>query len=273
MSSCEMCRVYSMFLNDQGMILDDVMHGLYEDKFYLIVNGSNQHKISDWMNRHCPKDVTISQHNKTHSFLAVQGPNAHKQLEDTFQLDLKDVKRFGITECTIHNQTVTLFRTGYTGEDGFELLVPNEITCSVWEDLILKGVTPCGLGARDSLRIEKGLPLYGHELSEIIHPYMTQYSWVVKLNKDFIGKAALEKQHTLPHLVTVGLELEGKNIARQDYKIQEGGYVSSGIYLPSKEKSIALAFVHDTHSEIGTEVTVLIRNKECKATVVKVPFV
>ena len=264
--------VYSMFLNQQGMILDDVMHGYYDDQFYLITNGANQHKLLAWIEKHSPKDVEISHLNTSHSFLAVQGPIATKTLENLYDRPFDSIDRFGIAEYSIHHRNCIVFRTGYTGEDGFELMVPNEIAASVWQDLVDSGVTPCGLGSRDSLRIEKGFPLYGHELSEFIHPYMTQHSWVVKYDTDFIGKDALKKQQGLPHLVNVGLELEGKNIARQDYKINEGGYISSGTFIPSLNKSIALAFVPEKFSSIGSTVSVVIRNKICPAKVVTVPF-
>ena len=264
--------IYSMFLNSQGFVLDDVMHGFYNDQFYLITNGSNQFKLKGWMLKHCPEDVEVLHLNKSHCFLAVQGPKAVTKLSAVSQTDLSDIKRFGIREISLHNQTCTAFRTGYTGEDGFELMIPNEIASSVWNDIISEGVTPCGLAARDSLRIEKGFPLYGHELSEIIHPFMTQHSWVVKFDKDFIGKDALIKQKNLPHLINVGLELDSRQIARQDYKILEGGYISSGTISPSLDKSIALAFVPKEYASIGSRVHISIRNKTVQATVVKVPF-
>tara|TARA_A100001015_G_C15031630_1_gene733604 strand:+ start:837 stop:1889 length:1053 start_codon:yes stop_codon:yes gene_type:complete len=264
--------VYSMFLNQQGMILDDVMHGFYNDQFYLITNGSNQLKLLAWMEKYVPKDVTITHLNSTHSFIAVQGPKATESLENLYNHPFASISRFGINEFSIHHKNCIVFRTGYTGEDGFELMVPNDIVPKIWQDLLDFGITPCGLGSRDSLRVEKGFPLYGHELSEFIHPFMTQHSWVVKYDTDFIGKEALQKQQSLPHLVNVGLELEGKNIARQDYKIEEGGYVSSGTFIPSINKSIALAFVPAKYSSIGSKVNVIIRNKSCLATVVKVPF-
>ena len=261
-----------MFLNKQGMILDDVMHGYFDDQFYLVTNGSNQLKLKAWMERHCPDDVTITHCNQTHSFIALQGPKATSLLESLYHHPFDEIPRFGISEHSIHHRNCTVFRTGYTGEDGFELMIPNEIIAKVWADLLASGVTPCGLGARDSLRVEKGFPLYGHELSELIHPFMTQHSWVVKFDKDFIGKEALLTQKELPHLVNVGLELEGKNIARQDYKVLEGGYVSSGTFSPTLQKSIALAFVPSQYTAKGSKVTVLIRGKEHTATVVDVPF-
>lgn len=264
--------MYSMFLNSQGMILDDVMHGFYNDQFYLITNGANQYKIKSWMNQHCPDNVSITHLNSTYSFIALQGPESAQILKQLYGIDTDLISRFGMSSQDIHNKTCIILRTGYTGEDGFELMIPHSIVSNIWTDLINQAAQPCGLGSRDSLRLEKGFPLYGHELSDVIHPFMTAYSWVVKLNKDFIGKDALLKQQELPHLVSVGLELEGKHIARQDYAIQEGGSVTSGTFIPSLNKSIALAFVPADYSTIGSSVHVEIRNKWHKATVVSVPF-
>jgi aminomethyltransferase len=152
-------------------------------------------------------------------------------------------------------------------------MIPHSIAADFWKKLLENGVTPCGLAARDTLRIEYGLPLYGQELSEEIHPFMTRYSWVVKFNHDFIGKAALEQLKGSETLKSVGLELHEELIARPHYAIKEGGYISSGTLSPISNKSIALAFVPKELAVIGSIVTVCIRKNEVKASVVKVPFV
>ena len=152
-------------------------------------------------------------------------------------------------------------------------MVPNHKAENLWNALKDAGVTPCGLACRDSLRIEFGLPLYGQELSEHIHPFITRYAWVVKFDHDFIGKTALLKLKETTELSTVGLQLDSPMIARPHYKIKEGGEITSGTRSPLSGKSIALAMVPKEYSKLNSKVTVIIRNKEVSATVTPVPFV
>ena len=265
--------IYSMFLNESGMILDDVMFGKFQDTWHLIVNGSNKEKISNWMNTHKPNDVEINYKNPTHSLIAVQGPNAATILDKLLDSPVSSVGRFNITSTTFNAIDVLACRTGYTGEDGYELMIEHSEVEALFDSLIQNGVTPCGLAARDTLRIEFGLPLYGQELSEEIHPLMTRYKWVVKFDEDFIGKDALLKLKEQAGLQAVGIELEEPLIARPKYKITQGGYVSSGTLSPISQKSIALAFVPKEFAEIGTQLDVEIRKKKVSANVVKVPFI
>lgn len=265
--------IYSMFLNESGFILDDVMFGCLDKDFYLIVNGANFDKIYAWMNKNNRFSVQIERLNSTHTLVAVQGPQAAKILQQTFLISVDTLKPFGMQKFDINSQTCVFSRTGYTGEDGFECMIPHSIAADFWKKLLENGVTPCGLAARDTLRIEYGLPLYGQELSEEIHPFMTRYSWVVKFNHDFIGKAALEQLKGNETLKSVGLELHEELIARPHYAIKEGGYISSGTLSPISNKSIALAFVPKELAVIGSIVTVYIRKNEVKASVVRVPFV
>lgn len=264
--------IYSMFLNESGMILDDVMFGKFNDIWHLIVNGSNKEKISNWMNTHKPADVDISYKNPTHSLIAVQGPNAAQTLDKLLDSPVSNIGRFNIASTQFNSIDVLACRTGYTGEDGFELMIEHNEVEKLFNTLIQNGVTPCGLAARDTLRIEFGLPLYGQELSEEIHPLMTRYKWVVKFDEDFIGKEALLKLKEHDHLQAVGLELAEPLIARPGYKITQGGHISSGTLSPISQKSVALAFVPKQFSEIGSELDVEIRKKQVTAKVVKVPF-
>ena len=264
--------IYSMFLNESGMILDDVMFGKFNDIWHLIVNGSNKEKISNWMNTHKPADVDISYKNPTHSLIAVQGPNAAQTLDKLLDSPVSNIGRFNIASTQFNSIDVLACRTGYTGEDGFELMIEHNEVEKLFNTLIQNGVTPCGLAARDTLRIEFGLPLYGQELSEEIHPLMTRYKWVVKFDEDFIGKEALLKLKDDDHLQAVGLELAEPLIARPSYKITQGGHISSGTLSPISQKSVALAFVPKQFSEIGSELDVEIRKKQVTAKVVKVPF-
>jgi aminomethyltransferase len=264
--------IYGFILNESGMILDDVMVGGYGGDFLLIVNASNKLKILEWVFKHKKDDVTIVDLNEDNGFIAVQGPDAVNRLNDTFKLNLTDQARFGTATIAINGKTVIALRAGYTGEDGFELVIPKDEIESVVKALVENGVTPCGLAARDTLRLEKGLPLYGQELTESVHPYMTRYKWAVKLETDFIGKEALLKLKENPEFATVGLELPEKMIPRPHFEIEEGGEVTSGTLSPTLGKPIALALVKPEFAEIGSTVHVKIRNKVAEATVVKVPF-
>ncbi len=266
--------IYAMILNEKGGVLDDAMVGQVDGQSILVVNAANKNKIVAWINKNIIDNVTIEDMTTTHGFLAVQGPNALEKLAKLFNLNLVDTGRFSAFYGNIMGENCLMMRTGYTGEDGFEIVISNENLAKVWNALIEAGITPCGLGARDTLRVEFGLPLYGQELSENINPYMTRYKWVVKLNSEFIGKSALEVIKDQPQkYASIGLKMKERIIPRTDYKIKEGGYITSGTLSPVLNKPIALALVNPEYTNIGTEITVLVRGKEVKAEVVKVPFI
>ena len=265
--------VYTMVLNESGMILDDITVGKTDDGFLVVVNASNKSKILEWVMVRKPEDVQIVDLNEENSFMALQGSQAEAKLSKYLNKDLSVVSKFEVLKSAYNGQQGYLLRTGYTGEDGFELLVPNDAASDVWQSLISDEVVPCGLGARDTLRIEAGFPLYGQELSEEIHPFMTRYPWVVKLDKEFIGKSALEVLKENPEYKTVGIEMVDKVIPRTHYPIKEGGFVTSGTMSPSLNKPIGMALVNPEFTEIGSEITIEIRGREHKAKVVKVPFI
>lgn len=266
--------IYSMVLNEKGMVLDDIMFGKCDDGFYVIVNASNKTKILNWFDAHKTGDVQVRDLSLDHGFIAIQGPEAAEKLSRLFDQDLTSPKRFSVQHRTVMGVPVTAMRTGYTGEDGYEMIVHKDQISKIWNAVLDSGIQPCGLGARDSLRMEYGLPLYGQELSESIHPLQTRYTWVVKMDHDFIGKAALEACQTqTPALVAVGIEMQGKEIPRTHYAIKEGGEVTSGTMSPSLNKPIGLAFVKPEFSALGSIVHVMIRGKECPARVTEVPFI
>ncbi|MFT5170712.1 MAG: aminomethyltransferase [Candidatus Marinamargulisbacteria bacterium] len=265
--------IYTMVLNEKGMILDDITVGKLDDGFLVVVNASNKLKILEWMSSHQPDGCHIVDLNQENSFVAVQGPQAEKNLGVMLGKDLSEVGKFSVQSLDYENKKLLLLRTGYTGEDGFEVLVPNEIAIEFWSKAMATGIKPCGLGARDTLRIEAGFPLYGQELSQSIHPFMTRYKWVVKFDKEFIGKKALLTLKEKPVFTTVGIEMVDRVIPRTDYVIKEGGRVTSGTMSPSLNKPIGMALVDPAYAEEGKEVTVEIRGKEYTAKVVKVPFV
>ncbi len=263
---------YAMALNETGGILDDVMVGSVDGEWLLVVNASNTNKILEWLAHHQPKAVSIAPLGLTHAFVAVQGPSAVTATERALGIDLGTLPRFGIRKDPTPD-IAYIMRTGYTGEDGVEIVVKAESASELVHALIDQGITPCGLAARDSLRIEAGLPLYGHELSETLTPLNTRYGWVVNWKKDFIGKSALRQQTTTGITeVGVGLRCDEALIPRQGYDIVEGGTITSGTLAPNQSQAVALAQVPLHLSEPGTRLTIKIRNKLLMATVTEPPF-
>ena len=264
--------VYSMALNENGGILDDIMIGKLPHSFYLVVNAGNKEKMVNWMNSLERDGISITDLNKTNGFIAIQGPDAAEKLSTIFGIDFKAIGRFTVENKILDGVTVIASRTGYTGEDGFELLVPNDSISQIWEKIIESGVQPCGLGARDTLRIEAGLPLYGQELSETITPLETRYKWVVKLEKNFTGRDALANLSNTTTRTTIGFEMEDRMIPRPHYKIKGGGEVTSGTLSPTLGKPIGMAIISKELAETG-EFEIDIRGKFYKANVTSVPFV
>ncbi len=267
--------IYSMMLNEKGRILDDIMLGqLNPNDWVMVVNASNLYKILNWIQPKIIGKVQIQNRIESHSFFAIQGPNAISKASQILEIDLESLPKFGLHEIQILGQSCILMRTGYTGEDGIEVSLTNSIAQQLWNILIDGGITPCGLGARDTLRLEAGLPLYGQELSEEISPLMTRYRWVVKWNHPFIGKEQLETEEKSPQpYTTVGIKMTGKHIPRTGYEIKEGGKITSGTLSPTLGHPIAMALVNPKYSSEGTQITVMIRGKEESGTVVQLPFV
>ena len=267
--------LYTMMLNEAGYILDDLMFGECDGYCLSIVNASNSEKLLKWMRRFHEKfSVKLEVCFDDYGFLAVQGPNSAEKLNEIFSIPMSQKGKFSVSEETVLGDVpIHVLRTGYTGEDGFELVVPKSKIEKVWRVFMESGITPCGLAARDTLRMESGFPLYGQELSEKITPLMTRYRWVVKFNTDFIGKSALEKEkENGSSWATVGIKMRDKAIPRTSYKIKEGGYITSGTLSPSLGYAIAMAIVPIQYKEEGTILHVLIRGKEEIAEVVSVPF-
>jgi aminomethyltransferase len=267
--------IYSMILNENGGIMDDVTIGKINNDFILVINACNKKKIHDWLVKNSTGDICFTELTQNNSFIAIQGPDTDKILSKVINTDLSPYPRFGLFSFKLHDCECLAMRTGYTGQDGFELIIPNDLVAKLWDELIQNGATPCGLGARDTLRIEAGLPLYGHELSEEITPLMTRYSsWVIDFSKNFIGKEALLKsKDNKDKLKTVGFVMQDRVIPRADYKIIEGGKVTSGTLSPYLDKPIGLALVDSNFSDIDSEINIQIRGKNYAAKVVKLPFI
>ncbi len=291
---------YSLVTNEQGGILDDVLVGYYHNEigqpFYVVVvNASNREKIVRWIEKHLSREraerpgqeIIWADVSRLWAMFAVQGPKAIELMQPFVDADLSTMKYYrGETVRILHpaakRQGGIISRTGYTGEDGFELSLGAGIAQDVWKALIEAGkplgVIPTGLGARDTLRLEAGMPLYGHELSEQIDPFQAGVASACYLTGyDFPGRdALLNLEKTPTKLVRVGLELEGRRAPRQGCPIKLEskpiGEVTSGSYSPTLKKSIAMGFVPPEHSTDGTEVQIDVRGTLESARIVPLPF-
>lgn len=281
---------YGLVCNEQGGIHDDILvNRINETTFGLVVNASNRIKIIDWISTLLSQpasagrpQIFFEDQTKNTAMIAVQGPHAASLVTTVTGVDLTRMKYYTGRNITFHGLNAFLSRTGYTGEDGFELIVPEQAATKVWNAFIEagqgQGIKPCGLGCRDTLRLEAAMPLYGHELSEEIDPLTAGLDFAVKLEKpDFIGKTALQKIHTTPNRpVRVGLKLESRRIAREHSEVYAGdsriGEVTSGTFSPTLEQSIAMAYVAADKSQPGTSIEVDIRGKREPAVVVSLPF-
>ena len=271
---------YGLICNESGGILDDVLVYRWPYGYAMVVNASNREKILTWLQRHSSgKDVQIQDQTESTVMVAVQGPKAVGMVGELFGPDATVLKYYHARPTRYRTQNCVVSRTGYTGEDGFEVMVPNALGVTLWEELIGKGAIPCGLGARDTLRLEAAMPLYGHELSESINPLQAGLGWAVKLDKgEFIGRAAIRTAAADPTKpVRVGLELDGKRAAREGCAIQSTdgravGTVTSGSYAPWLEKSIAMGSIEPTAAAVGTKLVVDIRGTPAPAAIVPMPF-
>ena len=257
-----------MILNEQGGVRDDIMIGQWGDDYLVIVNASNLEKINTWILDHKQPTTTLEYLNPQYALMAIQGPEAVNLVSNHLLNAVSEIKPFGIQVI----DTIVAMRTGYTGEDGLELLVPHQQASAIWNTLIQSGVTPCGLAARDTLRLEKGLPLYGQELSEEVTPLMTRYRWVIDWNHEFIGKQTLESQKNTTTKPTVGIKMTERYIPRTGHIIEEGGVITSGTLSPSLDEPIAMAMVNTEYADIGTALNVNIRGKKYQGKTIKLPF-
>jgi aminomethyltransferase len=279
---------YSALLYPQGTFVDDVIvHRLGQDEYLLVINAGTREKDFSWVRDHT-RDFDCEVENLSDDFtqIAIQGPKAVDLLQKLTDADLSTVKFYWVTRgslCGLKN--ILIARTGYTGEDGFEIYIPADENTSamVWNQVLQAGrefgVVPCGLGARNTLRLEAKLALYGHEISDTINVWEAGLDRFCKMEKpDFIGRHALEKaKSTGVGRTLVGLEMIERGIARDGYKVldEEGaeiGYVTSGSYAPFLKKNIALAYVPPQFANDRTILKVEIRSQAVKAQVVPTPF-
>ena len=271
---------YGMMCYDNGGTVDDLLvYKVNDEEYFLVINASNIDKDVKWIMDHTEGyDVVVTDESPKYGELAVQGPNAEATLEKLLGLDLQQIAFYNFKTFDIDGEEVLISRTGYTGEDGFEVYGSHDYIVKLWDRLMDAGVQPCGLGCRDTLRFEVGLPLYGDELSADITPIEASLSMFVKLDKDeFIGKDALAKQKAegVKRRI-VGLELEGNAIPRHGYAVlvdgKQVGEITTGYRSISTGKSVAMAMIDKPYDKLGTEVEVQIRKKTFPAKVVKKRF-
>jgi aminomethyltransferase len=279
---------YSALLYPQGTFVDDVIvHRLAEDEYLLVINAGTREKDFNWVRDNTRQfDCAVENLSDDFTQIAIQGPKAVNLLQNLTDADLGAVKFYWVTRGTLCGLKNTLMgRTGYTAEDGFEIYVPADesVSARVWNEVLAAGkeygVVPCGLGARNTLRLEGKLPLYGHEISDTINVWEAGLDRFCKMEKpDFIGRGALEKAKAAGMKRTlVGLEMTERGIARDGYKVldtsgREIGYVTSGSPAPFLKKNIALVYVPNEFSAVGTAVKVEVRGQGVGAAVVPTPF-
>jgi aminomethyltransferase len=270
---------YSLVCNEQGGIRDDILIYRWPYGWAMVVNASNREKIVAWLNEHKGnRDVQLVDQTASTCMVAVQGPKTLEMCKGMFDADVSALPYYFATPTRYHEKGCVVSRTGYTGEDGLEAMVGAGQAVELWEDLLARGAKPCGLGARDTLRLEAGMPLYGHELNEDTDPFQAGLAWAVKMDKGaFIGRAALERRRQDPNAKKrVGLELDGKRPAREGAPVlqagREVGRVTSGTLTPTLNKAVAMAYVEPHLTATGTAVEVDIRGKTAAARVVPLPF-
>lgn len=276
--------LYSPMCYSEGGVVDDLLvYKFNKDDFLLIVNAANIDKDFDWLTQHKNGRVEITNVSEDYAQLAIQGPKAEGILQKLTDTKLSDIKFYHFrANIVIGGQDAIVSRTGYTGEDGFEIYIAAQKASQLWDQILLagkeEGLVPAGLGARDTLRFEAALPLYGHELSRDISPLEAGIGFFVKLDKEaFIGKEALAKQKEEGiKRKLIGFEMINSGIPRSRCDVQikgeSVGFVTSGSYAPSVGNTLGLALVNSEHAIVGVALDIIIRNKPMKARVIKKPF-
>ena len=268
--------LYGMMCYEDGGVVDDLLiYKMAADRFFLVINAANIDKDWAWIQEQAGGfNVSLEHQSDLYGELAVQGPEAEKVMEEVLGLPCKELTFYTFKQL----DDVIVSRTGYTGEDGFEIYATPQYINDCWDQLMAAGVKPCGLGCRDTLRFEVGLPLYGDELSADITPIMAGLGIFVKLDKpEFIGRDALTRQKTAgPQKKLVGIELQDKAIPRHGYAVlkdgQPIGEVTTGYHTISTDKSVCMALIDASCAALGTEVEIQIRKKTFPGVVCKKRF-
>ena len=276
---------YSMICAPDGGIVDDlIVYRLADERFLVVANAANAQVVSDALaERLSGFRAVLDDRSLAMALIAIQGPRSQEILTPLTDINLTALRYYAIAEGEVAGIPALVARTGYTGEDGFEVFVETGRAVELWDALLAAGnsagIAPIGLGARDTLRLEAGMPLYGNELDRSTNPYEANLGRVVKLEKDgdFVGRAALERAaREGPTKLLVGLTMQGRGIARHGYPVQKAGHpsgiVTSGTQSPSLGKAIAMAYVAPGDAETGTIVDVDVRDQPIPAEVVPLPF-
>lgn len=280
---------YTFMCYENGGTVDDfLVYKLDQDHYMLVVNAANIEKDFEWLQKHNTygEDVIVENVSDSYALLALQGPQAETVLQKVVGTDLSEIKMFRFldnVEIANIQAKALISRTGYTGEDGFEIYITADKGASLWNLLLTsgqdEGIEPIGLGARDTLRFEVGLPLYGQELTKDITPLEAGLAFAVKVDKgvDFLGSDVLKEQKNQgTNRTLVGIEMIDKGIPRTDYDVlvndEKVGFVTSGTQSPTLKKNLGIALIDRKHSDIGTEVVVQVRKRQLKAQVIATPF-
>jgi aminomethyltransferase len=272
---------YSGLLTERGTYVDDVLvYRLGGEDFLVVVNAANAGRDFEWIASRSAGEAEVLDESERFALLALQGPQALEILAPLAAGDVAGLKYYGFAQGEVDGARALISRTGYTGEDGFELYLAPEDAPRVWRRLVAAGAAPAGLGARDTLRLEAAMALYGHEIDETTTPYEAGLGWVVKLDKgDFLGREALAAQKAagVPRKL-VGFEVRGRGIARQGHGVLSDGSgstvgaVTSGTWSPTFEKALGMAYVPPGMAAPGTPLTLDVRGKPVPAAVVELPF-
>lgn len=276
---------YTFMLNEQGGVIDDcTLYHIEDDSYMLVVNAGSMGKDFLWLCSHVQGTVRVENVSSEIGLVAVQGPHAAQILQSITSCSVQDLRYYHFIDVVLAGKKARISRTGYTGEDGFEIYCSSTDVGTVWDTLCesgtSRGLIPCGLGARDTLRLEAGMALYGSDLDEQHTPLEANLARFVKLKKlsDFIGKDALvlQQQEGIERKL-VGFVMEGRDIARSHYDVRSPeakpiGHVTSGAPSPTLACNIGMAYVESAYSGYGARILIRVREKDCPATIVKLPF-
>ena len=277
---------YNLLCNERGGVVDDILlYRLGESKFIVVANASNAEKVKEWMERYRAPQMEITDLQPPHGIVSLQGPRCMDILRHMNWEGLQGLRKNDIHTVDFKGREMLVSRTGYTGSDGYEFLVPNEVAIDLWAALSKSGdgAIPSGLGARDSLRTEAGLPLYGHEYSDDLSPIGTPFSWAIKLDKgNFVGRDALRKEKEVgPKYTLVGFTSDSRSIPRAGQKVFRGedlsgvgmGWVSSGTFSPVLSQAIGFAFLEGGGCPQETPIFIDVRGRAVRAIISTPPFV
>lgn len=276
--------IYSLMCNPEGGVIDDlIVYRLADDSYLVVANAANESSVYYWLEGH-QGETCLANLTDDYTLISLQGPQATDILRPLLNLDPAGIPYFGFADALLSGFPVMVAATGYTGEDGYEIFLPAAQwpateACRLWRSLLDGGARPCGLGARDTLRLEAGYPLYGHELSAEVNPLQAGLGWAVKFGKgDFIGRAALvQENRTEPVELLAAFKMLERGVPRQGYPIFNGedqvGRVTSGAYSPVRREDIGLAYVLEPFASPGIRLEMLVRQRRLPLEIVSKPFV